>query len=451
MSAKRALAALVAVAMLALPACGGSSAGRDAVDRQRVTAGPYPTEDVTLTMWWWGEQEVPGAKKWLQATIAAYEKKHPNVTIKPVLQTTDSLIPAFKAAAAAEKGPDLQYFWGGIYSQDPGWNDSITPVSDLIDKDELAHYTNASTEATFGDDVWTAPWYVNPTFPLLVRTDVLSEHGLKAPATWSELLKTCDALSAKGVTPMAGGVKDGWFGAWLYTMLGAQSVDSQKDVMKAVVGDQSFTDARHAGWWKRLAEMRDHKCWNDDINSLELYQAQQRFVSGKAAMTVTAGTDAPNFVEKVGADKAKVIPMPAWSDGRYAGKIGSTSQNLGITKWTKYPQVGADFIEFTHEKAQLDSWYRMTGSLPADDRFDLSQVKDPVRKSLFSMVGDEPVPYLENFIPIQLDTEAVFANVQLVLKGDMTAEEAAADMEKKAKHVRATDRELVDNFNTWAR
>ena len=37
--------------------------------------------------------------------------------------------------------------------------------------------------------------------------------------------------------------------------------------------------------------MIDNKCWNDDIGSLDLYQAQQTWVDGKSAMTVTAGTD----------------------------------------------------------------------------------------------------------------------------------------------------------------
>ena len=79
------------------------------------------TEDVNLTMWWWGEQEATGAKAWLTQTVALYEKKHPNVTVKTVLQTTDGLVPAFKAAAAAKKGPDLQYFGGGIWSLEDAW------------------------------------------------------------------------------------------------------------------------------------------------------------------------------------------------------------------------------------------------------------------------------------------------------------------------------------------
>jgi multiple sugar transport system substrate-binding protein len=66
----------------------------------------FPTKPVTLTMWWWGEQEAPGAQAWLDKAVIDYKKKRPNVTIKTVLQTTDGLIPAFSAAAAANAGAD---------------------------------------------------------------------------------------------------------------------------------------------------------------------------------------------------------------------------------------------------------------------------------------------------------------------------------------------------------
>ena len=172
----------------------------------------FPTKPVTLTMWWWGDQEAPGAKLWVDDTVMAYQKKHPNVTIKTVLQTTDGLVPAFAAAAAAKKGPDLQYFWGGIYAQQPGWDGQIAPVSDYIPASELKHYINATTELSFKGKIWTAPWYVNPSFPVLARTDVLSKYNLTVPTTWKDLLNVCDVLSAQGVPALAGGVKDGCFG-----------------------------------------------------------------------------------------------------------------------------------------------------------------------------------------------------------------------------------------------
>lgn len=431
---------LLSAAVLAALALAGCGTANDSAD-----TGP-----VKLVMWWWGDQEAPGAKAWLTDTVKAYEAANKNVTIETVLQTTDGLVPAFQAAAAAKKGPDLQYFWGGVYAQQPGWDGSITPISDLIPADELSHYLNAKAELSYQGKIWTAPWYVNPSFPLLVRNDILQKYGLTTPVTWSDFLHTCDVLSAKGVTTIAGGVKDGWFGGWLYSILGAQSVNSQQDVLAAVVGKQKFTDPMHAAWWTRLQESKQHNCWNDDINSLELYQAQQRWVDGKAAMTVTAGPDAPNFVSKVGADKVTVMAMPKWADGPYAGKMGSTSQTVGVTSWSTHQKEAADFIMFMHEPAQLKSWYDKTGAMPADDRFDLTGVTDPVKKNLFEMAMNG-APYLENFIPAQLDSDAIFANVQLVLKGTITGAQAAAATEATIEKLRKTDRSLVTNFTNWAK
>jgi raffinose/stachyose/melibiose transport system substrate-binding protein len=412
------------------------------------SSNQFPTEPVRLTMWWWGEQEAAGAKKWLTDTIALYNKKHPNVTIKTVLQTTDGLIPAFKAAAAAKKGPDLQYFWGGIWALEDAWAGNTKPVSDYIPRTELRHYLNAKEE-TFEGKVWTAPWYVQPSFPVLYRTDVLKKAGVAVPRTWAAMLKACDTLNAKGITPFAGGIKDGWFGGWLYSIIGAQGIKSISDVLDATTGKKKFTDRDMAAWWARLQEMRDRKCWNDDINSLELYQGQQQWAQGKAAMTVTAGSDVKKWITQVGAGRVGVMAMPRWGNGPYAGKLGSTSQTVGITAWTKYPEVAADFIMFMHSPQRMKAWFNTTGAFPADDRFNTGLIKLPQQKVLFGLVRNGS-PYLENFIPTELDSKANFGQSQLLLGGNTDAKGAAQATEKIAQRIRVTQRKLMANFKKWS-
>lgn len=435
------------VRIVAVITCVAAAVGTGAGLAARAAQGA-PAEDVNLTMWWWGEQEAAGAKKWLAETVKLFEKKYPNVTVKTVLQTTDGLVPAFKAAAAAKKGPDLQYFWGGIWSLDDAWSGNTKAISDYIPASEYRHYLNAK-EDTFGGKVWTAPWYVQPSFPVLYRKDVLKKAGVAVPRTWPQLLKACDALNAKGITPLAGGIKDGWFGGWLYATIGGQAVSSISDVLDAATGKAKFTDPKHAAWWSRLQEMQRRKCWNNDINSLELYQGQQRWVEGKAAMTVTAGSDATKFVKQVGVAKVGVMPMPKWGSGPYAGKLGSTSQTMGITAWTKYPQEAANFIMFMHTPERMASWFKTTGAFPADDRFDTKLISLPQQKVLFDLVR-KGSPYLENFIPPELDAKAMFGQSQLLLGGNTTAAKAAAETEKVAKRIRLTQRKLIENFDKWA-
>jgi ABC-type glycerol-3-phosphate transport system substrate-binding protein len=220
-------------------------------------------------------------------------------------------------------------------------------------------------------------------------------------------------------------------------------------VLKAVAGQKKFTDPDMAAWWTRLQEMRDHECWNDDMNSLELYQGQQRWVQGKAAMTMVAGSDARKFILAGGKNRVGVMAMPRWGRGPYAGKLGSTSQTIGITAWTKHPRESADFIVFMHTPERMKSWFQITGAFPADDRFDTGAIKLAQQKVLFKLVRSGS-PYLENFIPTELDSKANFAQAQLVLSGNADAKEAAQATEKIAQRIRLTQRKLIANFKKWA-
>ena len=320
----------VLAAVVAIAAGCGSSSGDSSGGGSTPASSSGP---VKLTMWWWGDQEAAGMKNFVADSVQKYEAAHPNITIDTVLQSTDNLMPNFTAAAKAKQGPDIEYRWGGIWNLQDAWDGNLAAVSDYIPQDELSHYLNAS-EDTSGGKVWTAPWYVQPSFPVLYRKDILKNAGVAVPTNWDEFLAACDTLNSKGITPIAGGVKDGWFGGWLYSIMGSQSLTSIDDLKEAVVGDKKFTDPEFAAWWSKLQEMIDHKCWNDDIGSQELYQAQQTWVDGKSAMTISAGTEVGNFVKQVGIDKVGVMAMPAYGDGIGAGKLGSTSQTLGISSWS---------------------------------------------------------------------------------------------------------------------
>ena len=435
----------VLAAVVAIAAGCGSSSGDSSGGGSTPASSTGP---VKLTMWWWGDQEAAGMKNFVADSVQKYEAAHPNITIDTVLQSTDNLMPNFAAAAKAKQGPDIEYRWGGIWNLQDAWDGNLAAVSDYIPQDELAHYLNAS-EDTSGGKVWTAPWYVQPSFPVLYRKDILKDAGVAVPTNWDEFLAACDTLNSKGITPIAGGVKDGWFGGWLYSIMGSQSLTSIDDLKEAVVGDKKFTDPEFAEWWSKLQEMIDHKCWNDDIGSQELYQAQQTWVDGKSAMTISAGTEVGNFVKKVGADKVGVMAMPAYGDGIGAGKLGSTSQTLGISSWSPHKQEAADFIMYLHTPERLAAFYKATGALPADDRFDSSLITVPQVKDLFDMSKDGS-PYLENFIPTDLDSKGNFEGVQLMFAGSESAQEAAANMEKEMDRIRTIQPDLIDNFKEWA-
>ena len=182
----RILVALVVAAMV-ISSCAPAATPAPTVPATEAPEAP-PAEPVKLVVWWWGEQEAPGAQQFMDETIAMYQKENPNVTIEAVLQSTDTLIPSFQSAAAAKEGPDIQYFWGGVWTLENAWSGAIIPLDDLIPADEMNHYIN-NFERAYDGKQWGIGWYLSGN-PMVFNPKLFEQAGLdpkNPPKTWDEL------------------------------------------------------------------------------------------------------------------------------------------------------------------------------------------------------------------------------------------------------------------------
>ena len=67
-----------------------------------------------MTLWEnYGTEQNATATK---ALVSAYEKLHPNITIKVVSSPADNYFPLLQAAAIAGNGPDLAVMWTGLFT-----------------------------------------------------------------------------------------------------------------------------------------------------------------------------------------------------------------------------------------------------------------------------------------------------------------------------------------------
>jgi len=105
------------MASMLLSACGGpgqppaaqteAPAATEASAATEAAAEPF-----TLTVWYWGRAGSARMKDFMESAVQVYMKENPHITVNAVLQESDSLYPAFRAAAEAKEGPDIQFFWG---------------------------------------------------------------------------------------------------------------------------------------------------------------------------------------------------------------------------------------------------------------------------------------------------------------------------------------------------
>ena len=224
--------------------------------------------DQTLNMWWWGEQELPG----LQAFVEDSVKNYKNATVKTMLQDTAVVISQFQTAAAAHKGPDIQYLWNGIYHMESVWLGYLRPLDGLVNADVL-DASRATLLSHFDGHIYRLGWYPLPMI-WYYNKKLFDQAGLDPetpPKTWDDLLAACDKLKAKGIAPLGGGIQDGYWGEWYFGHAIAQNVDSTGEVIGLFTGEKDFRDPKYHEHWVRLEELKKHGFLNADMSSLELY------------------------------------------------------------------------------------------------------------------------------------------------------------------------------------
>lgn len=404
-------------------------------------------QTTTLTMWWWGEQELPGLQQWVDDTVAAYT----GATIEPMLQDTSVVISQFQTASAANEAPDIQFLWNGIYHMESVWFGYLEPLNGLVDQ-EVLDRSGATQLSFYQGNQYRVGWYPIPMV-WYYNKDLFDQAGLNAdnpPLTWDAFLDACDKLKAAGIAPVGGGIQDGFWGEWYLGHALVQNLDAPSEALDLFIGDLDFREPKYHEFWVRLEELVNLGFINDDMSSLELYPGIDKIVSGQLAMGESIGTRVP-------ADNAAlngrlgVMVMPVFGTGALAGKPILDSQGLGISSQSANKEAAADFLEFMHTPERLDAFWEITHWMPADSSWDSSVIEDPLVSAIWDKWNlGENIPYIPNLMPAQFWTDAMFVASQAIIAGEMTGEQAGEQNAQVVQEWRDFNPDLVENYQQWA-
>jgi len=213
---------------------------------------------------------------------------------------------------------------------------------------------------------------------------------LYPPETWDEWLEVCRILKDAGITPISMGAKDQLIGDWLISLFMVQQLDSPRDPIKLCIGDLRWDDPRYYEHWARIKELWDKGYINDDVLSLDLYQGQDLFTKGEAAMTIAVGTIIPAMEKVLGAENIGVMKTPTFGVGKLAEKDVTYIQGTLISSQSKNKELAAEFIRLMHEKDRYNALWDDLGAIPADDRFDSKKIDDPLIKETWAGLRTQP-------------------------------------------------------------
>jgi raffinose/stachyose/melibiose transport system substrate-binding protein len=437
------LAALVA-------ACGGSS-NNSGGGGGGAKSGGEDAYSGDLTYWYWAESDAPGANKWMNAMIAKYQQLHPKVHIKLVLQSTDTLIGAFKTASQTKKGPDIATQWATLPVLTPAWTGASVPISDYVPKSETDNWIGTQENMSDGK-LWGMPIYLLGV-PFVWNKDMFKSAGLDPntpPATFDDLLSDCAKLKAKGFTPIGMGNKDGYTGNWLFALYGKQQLNDIGDLQAAMLGKTKFSDPKYSGFYADIEKLRTNGCFNNDISSLDLNQGWQLFPRKKAAMSWTTDGNALAWAKQLGAKTVGVGNTPKLGSGQLADTYDTTqSSSAFITSWSQHKKAAATFLAWLHEAPQLKAWYDATGVFPADKRFAESNITDPTAKQLFEL-DKQPAVWPENYLPPQVDQNADLPAGQMITSGSGTPAKAAQLWDQVIQQWKTQHPDEFQHYEQWA-
>src|SRR6202158_745420 len=307
------------VAVLGAALVVGSAAfASSAASRSTRTVGDDPN-NANLTYWYWAESDAPGANNWLKKEVASYEKAHPKVKISVVIQSTDTLTSAFTTAAQTRSGPDIATQWATLPTLTPAWGGASVPISDYVPASETKNWIG-TPENVSGGKLWAMPQYLLG-IPFVWNKALFKKAGLnpnKGPTTWAELLADAKKLKAAGITPWGMGNKDGYGGAWFFSLIGKQNLNSINELKAAMIGKANFADPKFSGFYQALADLKKNGYLQSAVAAISFEQGFQLFGQKKVGMSWGTDGNVAAWEEQLGAKTMGVSGIPIWGRGELA-------------------------------------------------------------------------------------------------------------------------------------
>ncbi len=358
-----AAAATAAAAALALTGCAGGSSGVDPSDVD--PEGEIQPREIS---WLLSRPADGGVITAMQQIADEYAEEHPGFSLN-LVTTPDrpSYIQKYETLAAANKLPELFDTDATPFAQKLASQGRMVDVELLLDDLGLAdEYREAALNYQRFDDgsLYMVPFEFQLEF-FWYNSALFADAGVEVPATLDDFPAMCEALRAKGITPIALDGQDQWpleryMAYYPFRMAGPEYVQDLKN------GDAAFADpaGRAAAEW--LYELGQAGCFQEGFSSTGYADAQALFTSGNAAVynigTWELGNLATDALDPAVRDSIDYFTLPTIDGAVTEDNEFVTPSGIGMAVNAKtYDPLVRDFLAFALER--YPEVYAATGAL----------------------------------------------------------------------------------------
>jgi raffinose/stachyose/melibiose transport system substrate-binding protein len=399
----RKLIVVLAVAGLAVTACGGSSATNAPTTAPAATTTPGASAGASAGPALSGTVRVlvhqnPPFVDFMNAYNTKFEAAHPGVKIDMAVVNANDLGTSTQTRLTANDVDviDIFSFSNGVqpYMKNvnpPGWQSLIDAglLLDLSDQAFVKNYdpTSIADAGTYNGKVYSVNLGRVGFSGIYYNKDLFAANNVTVPTTWSELVAACKTLTAAGVPCMTAGGKDGWpifVGA--YGLFGANYPDQAQLVQDLWEGKVKYTDAAFVDLLAKT-QIYNRDMMESGAAGLAADAAPGRFASGAVAMFPGGTWYGPAIEAAKPAFKWGYIPFPGSdnaADNKYM--FGKYDQGWAIAANTPNKDAATAYLAEFSDPANYQAFVTAVGVIPTQ----------PGAK-LDTAIGTELAPYLANF------------------------------------------------------
>ena len=367
--------------------------------------------------------------------LAEYEQMHPEIKFNIISAQNQEYKEKIKIVVGSEDTPDIFFSWVGDFTErfiredlildltpyleaDPEWKDSFI-------QSQLEQYVNADGMQ------YGIPFRLDCKL-FFYNKAIFDEHNLTPPATWDEFINVCETLKAAGVTPISFGNQEPWSASHYIGTLNQICVPDEVRAKDYNPKTGEFTDPGYVEALKYYQQILQYT--NDNPNGVKPDMGRTNFIMEQSAMYYAELIEIP-YIKMDNAE----MEFGMFNFPKIEGAKGNQDILTGVPEGfvvsskTKYPDECVEFLkwflgkEVGTQQCQEIGWFNaaqgttdgLTDQALLDGYNAVMEAKAMsawLDNALYSTVCDE---YL--------------TSVSSLTSGDITPEEAIANIQAKAK------------------
>lgn len=372
---------------------------------------------------------------YINSLIDEFEAANPDIDIVADCVLNDSYKEKIRVLVSTDALPDVFFSWSGVFGENLTRSGRVLALDDVMARD--SEWSSQIVEGqwapfNYNGKQYGAPWSMDGK-AFFYNVDVFNELGIEIPTTLNELYAVCEKLKENGYDePISAGFSAPWaVSHYLGTI--CQRVVDPEVLAKDYTGGGDFSDPAYIealNIFKKLGEYM-----TSDPCSVDHEFARNAFIMGVSPMCYMQLAEMKYMRDDEELNYA-FFNFPAVEDGKGdPGQLTGAPEGMMISATAK-PEVQEAAIKFMEFVISKEGGHRMIAECGeiscVKGAWDETNCDEKQLEAInLILAATEPAVWQD------CATEATIANAfmnggQLLLTGDMTAEDVMASVQTAA-------------------